>query len=201
MMISLCTKRPTRTPIRARRSGSLLVGATVAAAVLASGVASSQAAHLATASVCSKVSPASVSAIVGYSVPAPIASTSDQKATSTNYEISSVDTSCDYGIDTSTVGLKKAVLLNYSIQSKALTPAEIQASFKRAERAAHAVDFKIVSYSGLGVSGYYITEAFGGFSVQIIAGVDGTRTFSAAVYSKTLSQSKLAALARLAENL
>jgi hypothetical protein len=200
MMLSLCTKRRSRMPIAARRFGSLMVGATVVVAVLCGGAASSQAAHLATTSVCGRASAASVSAIVGYSVPAPIPSTFDQKATSTTYGISSVDTSCVYGAET-TAGLKKAVLLDSTIESKALTAAEIQASFKRAEQTAHAVDFKIASYSGLGVTGYYITETFGGFSAQIIAGVVGTHTFSAAVYSKTLSQSKLAALAKLAEKL
>jgi hypothetical protein len=169
--------------------------------VLGSGAVSSQAAHLATASVCDRVSPASVSAIVGYTVPSPTATTLHQKATKTNYEISAVETGCDYGALTSAAALKKTVLLESDIESKALTAAEIQTSFKKAEQAAHADQFKIASYSGLGVTGYYVTETASGIFVQIIAGIDGTHTFSAAVYTKTVSESKLAALAKLAEKL
>jgi len=197
-MISLSTKQRSRISIAPRRFGALMVGATVSAAMLCVGAASSQAAHFATASACSRVSPASVSAIVGYSVPAPIQSVDDQKATPENFEISSVETTCDYGALTSATSLKKTVLLESGIESKAPTAAEIQTSFKRAEQAAHASGFKIVSYSGLGVTGYYITETAGGIFAQIIVGVVGTHDFSAAVYSRILSRSKLAALAKLA---
>ena len=128
-------------------------------------------------------------------------STVHQKATPANYEISSVDTTCAFGAETSIAALKKTVLLESAVASKALTAAQIQANFKKAERAARAIHFKISSYSGLGVTGYYVTETISGISAQIIAGTSGTRSFSAAVYSKTLPESKLAALAKLAEKL
>lgn len=182
---------------------SLLFLTATAAAGLSAGAATSQAAHVAAAStsICSHVSPGSVSAIIGYSVPAATQTTTREKATPANYNISSVDTTCAYGAETSLADLKKTVLLESDIASKSLTAAQIQASFKKAEKAAHAIQFKITTYSGLGVSGYYVTESVSGISAQIIAGVSGTHNFSAAVYSKTVSKSKLAALAELAEKL
>jgi hypothetical protein len=201
-MISVFTARGIRRRLSTHRVGPMLLGS-IAAAGLAAGGASAQAARIATAapSVCSHVSPASISAIVGYSVPAGVASTVHVKATRSNYEISSVDTTCSYGAETSIAALKKTVLLETAVASKALSAAQIQASFKKAEKAAHAIDFKIVSYSGLGVTGYYATETISGIYAQIVAGMSGTHSFSAAVYSKTISESKVGALARLAEKL
>ena len=201
-MIGVFTTRGIRPRLLSQRFVASLLGAAIAAG-LSAGVASAQTAHVAAAapSVCSHVSPASISAIVGYTVPAGIESTVHLKATRTNYEISSVDTTCAFGAETSIAALKKTVLLESAVASKALTAAQIQANFKKAERAARAIHFKISSYSGLGVTGYYVTETISGISAQIIAGTSGTRSFSAAVYSKTLSESKLAALAKLAEKL
>jgi len=201
-MIGVFTARGVSLRPSAHRVGPTLLGA-IAAAGLAAGAASAQAAHVAAAAptVCSHVSPASVSAIVGYSVPAGVQNIVHVPATRTNYEISSIETTCSFGAETSLAALKKTVLLENSVASKALTAAQIQASFKKAEKEAHAIDFKIVSYSGLGVTGYYATETISGIYAQIIAGTSGTRSFSAAVYSKTLSESKLAALAKLAEKL
>jgi hypothetical protein len=201
-MIRAFTTRGTRLRRSSRRFGPLLLGAT-AAAGLSAGAASAQIAHVAAAptSICSHVSPASVSAIVGYSVPVATQYTSQQKATPANYHISSVVTTCDFGVETSVAGLKKTVLLESAIESKALSAAQIQASFKKAETAARAIHFKISSYSGLGVTGFYVTETVSGIYGQIITGMSGTHSFSAAVYSKTLSESKLAALAKLAEKL
>ena len=185
-----------------QRSVALLLGA-AAAVGLSAGAARARSAHVATAapSVCSRVSAASVSAIVGFSVPAGVESTGHLPATKSNYEISSVDTTCAYGTETSIAALKKTVLLETSVASKALTAAEIEASFKKAEKEAHAIDFKIKTYSGLGITGFYATESISGIYAQIVAVESGTHGFSAAVYTKSVSVSKVAALAKLAEKL
>jgi hypothetical protein len=201
-MIGVFTTRGVRLRPLSQRFVALLLGATAAAGI-AAGAASARTAHVAAAapSVCSKVSPSSISAVVGYSVPAGVPSTFHVKATKSNYEISSIETTCSFGAETSLAALKKTVLLETAVASKALTAAQIQASFKLAEKEAHAIDFKIVSYSGLGVTGFYATESISGIYAQIIAGESGTHSFSAAVYSKTLSESKVASLAKLAEKL
>jgi hypothetical protein len=194
------TSRIGRRPL-SQRLVAVLLGAT--AVGLSAGAASAQTAHVAAAapSVCSHVSPASISAIVGFSVPAGKESTVHLPATKSNYEISSVDTTCTYGAETSIASIKKTVLLETAVESKPLTAAEIAASFKKAEKEAHAIKFKIVSYSGLGVTGFYATESISGIYAQIVAGESGTHSFSAAVYTTTLSESKVAALAKLAEKL
>jgi hypothetical protein len=194
------TSRIGRRP-RPQRLVAVLLGAT--AVGLSAGAASAQTAHVTAAapSVCSHVSPASISAIVGFSVPAGKESTVHLPATKSNYEISSVDTTCTYGAETSIASIKKTVLLETAVESKPLTAAEIAASFKKAEKEAHAIKFKIVSYSGLGVTGFYATESISGIYAQIVAGESGTHSFSAAVYTTTLSESKVAALAKLAEKL
>jgi hypothetical protein len=201
-MIGAFTTRGIRPRPFSQRFVALLMGATAFVGICA-GAASAQSAHVAAAapSVCSHVGPSSISAIVGFSVPAARQSTVHVPATKSNYEISAVDTTCTYGAETSLADIKKTVLLETAVESKALTAAEIAASFKKSEAEAHAVQFKIVSYSGLGVTAFYATESISGIYAQIIAGESGTHSFSAAVYSKTLSESKVAALAKLAEKL
>jgi hypothetical protein len=193
--------RATRMTVTVRRLGALITGATAAVAMLWSGAASSQAARVAAASLCSRVSSASVSAIVGYSVPPAKAITEDMKATPQNFDASAVATTCTYGVFTSELNIKKAVLLESDIESKTITAADLTAGFKSQEKTEHAIGFKIVPYSGLGVTAFYFTETASGIYFQGLAGVAGTHVFSAAVYSKTISESKLAALAKLAETL
>src|ERR1700722_12255093 len=77
-------------------------------------------------SICSKVSTAAVSAIVGYTVPTPTAGTVNIKATKTNEEISAVVTACTYGPETSLAALKKDVILQIEVTSRALTAQEFQ---------------------------------------------------------------------------
>jgi hypothetical protein len=180
-----------------RRIGVALLA--VSAAALLGTTATTQAAS-APASICGKVSAASVSAVVGFKVPSPTQSVLHLPATKNNYEISSVDTSCTYGAEKSLTDLAKSVTLDISVASKTLTEAEILASTKKAEELSHHA-FKLTSYSGLGVPGYYLTESEDGLHIQVLSGVSGTHGFGAAVYSSTLAMSKLVALAKLAEKL
>jgi hypothetical protein len=120
------------------------------------------------------------------------------KATKTNFETASVDTSCAFGAETSLANLKKLVLLDAGVESKAITLSELQTTLKQQQKEDHSLGFTMVSYSGLGVPAVYYTSSVSGIYFQGISGIDGTHTFGAAVYSKALSQSKLAALAKLA---
>jgi hypothetical protein len=191
-------------PPTARRRRFIYTGR-VASAVLGAGAAAvlatalSTAADGATASICDKVSAAQVSAIVGHSVPSPTQSVVHLPADKNDYEISSVDTSCTYGSDKSLAGIAKAVTLDISVSAKPFTEAEILASTKKAEELSHSA-FKLVSYSGLGVPGFYLTETADGLHLEVLSGISGTHSFGAAVDS-TLAMSKLVELAKLAAKL
>jgi hypothetical protein len=184
-----------------QRFATLMTGATAAVAMLTSGAASSQAAHLATASACDRASSAAVSAIVGYSLPVPVAITTTIKASPQTYNISHTHTGCTYGSFTSNSGTKKVVLLESDIDSKALTAAQVKASFKSSAKQAGATGFKLSAYGGLGFPAYYASETADGIFFRVIVGASGTHVFSAAVYNKTLPLSKLAALTKLAEKI
>lgn len=175
----------------------MLLGVSVAALI---GTTATTQAASAPASICGKVSAASVSAIVGYKVPSPTQDVVHLPADKDNYEISSVETSCTFGADKSLAEIAKSVTLDISVAAKPFTEAELLASTKKAEELSHDT-FKLVSYSGLGVPGYYLTETDAGLHIQVLSGVVGAHSFGAAVYSTTLSKSKLAALAKLAEKL
>ena len=153
------------------------------------------------ASVCSKVTAPAVSAIVGYTVPAPTQTVLHVPANKNDYETSSVETSCTFGAEKSIAEVSKAVTLDIAVSAKPFTEAEILASTKKAQQISHDT-FKLVSYSGLGVPAYYLTETAGGLHIQVLSGVvGGTHSFGAGVYSATLSIAKLAELAKLAEKL
>lgn len=169
--------------------------------MLLTGATSSEAAQAAKASACSAVSAASVSAIVGYSVPSPTAMVDDTKATKTNFDTASVDSTCVFGAETSLKSLKTLVLLSSDAESKAITGSEFQAILKQQQKEAHSQALKLVPYSGLGVSAFYFSDTIGNIYFQGLYGFDGTHAFGAAVYSKKVSQSKLAALAKLAEKI
>jgi len=142
-----------------------------------------------------------VSAIVGHTVPLPTKSVNDAPATKANFETSAVETSCAYGAETSLASLKTLVLLDASVESKPITSTELATLLKRQQQAIKSIGFKIVPYSGLGVTAYYFSDTNTGIYFQGIEGINGTHLFGAAVYSKTLSESKLAALAKLAEKI
>jgi hypothetical protein len=150
-------------------------------------------------SICDKVSAASVSAIIGYKVPAGTGTTFNIKPTKANYEISGTNTVCTYGAASSMAALLKDVSLSYEVISKPLTTAEMQNSIKEASKEAK---FTFLPYSGLGVPGYYFSLTEAGITGQGITGVeDSTHFFGASVESKTVSKSSLAALAKLAAKL
>jgi hypothetical protein len=149
------------------------------------------------AATCHKASAASVSAIVGFSVPAAAASTDDLKPTKENYEISAVVTSCVYGSETSIAALAKTVGLVYEVTSRPLTEAELKNGLVQGQK----LDINAVPYSGLGLPALYYTFTTGGVFTQGITGVSGKNEYGAFVYSKAVPKTKLAALVRLAEKL
>jgi hypothetical protein len=199
----MTTPAPTRhrTPrLRSRLIGPAVLAVTLAG-LLTAGVTTQAAtrARAATSnSICNRVSAASVSAIVGFKVPAASQSTFTQKATPANHETSSVDTSCTYG--SLTAGLKKTVLLEFSVASASFTEAEIVASIKKVD-VESKTQYTIASYSGLGVPAYFLTQKQSGVDSEILSGLSGKDNFGAVVYSDTFPASKLAELAKLAEKL
>jgi hypothetical protein len=214
-MDSTAQERLDRPVYRSLRSRALLVGI-VGVSGLVAGPAVAQAASRGgtsqgrevlgraarplSPSVCSKVSAASVSSIIGYSVPAGTAYTINIKPTTANFETSAVETTCTYGAETSIAALKKDVTLSFEVLSKPLTTSEIQQSIAKASSA--SLKLKFTSYSGLGVPAFYFSLTAAGITGQGITVVpSGTRYFGASVETKNLSMSKLAKLAKLAEQL
>jgi len=150
-------------------------------------------------SICSKVSAASVSSIIGYKVPPGTPYTFSIKPTKENYEISGKETTCTYGTETSMATILKAVSLSFETISKPLTTSEMQQSIAKASKLAK---FKFSAYSGLGVPAFYFSLTESGITGQGITGVlGGTSYFGASVETKNVSMSQLAALAKLAEKL
>lgn len=179
---------------------ALLVGVAAASVLLAAPVVAQAASRsrAASSSICSKVSASAVSSIVGYRVPAATASTVDAKPTAANFGISGVTTICTFGAETSLAALKKDVSLTLEITSRALTPQEIKTQLARLKSA--TLKITVASYTGLGVPGMYFTETGGGITGEGIVGFSGTTYFGASVET-TLSESKLASLAKLARSL
>lgn len=207
-------KQPTRLHHRSRRSRALVFGVAsismlIAVPVVAQAAtrngATIQARHTVngvsarTLSICDKVSAASVSAIIGYKVPAGTGTTFNIKPTKANYLISGTNTICTYGSGTSMAALVKDVSLSIEVISKPLTTAEMQQSIEKASKTAK---IKFSTYSGLGVPGFYFSVTEDGITGQGITGiVSGTHFFSADVESKNVSKTTIAALAKLAEKL
>lgn len=193
------SNQPAHPAYRTVRACALFLGITMAPSFVATSLAQASSGRrpaTSAAAICGKVSTAAVSGIVGYSLPAPTASTTDVKATKKNDEISSVQTSCTYGADTM-AALPKDVVLEYSVASKRLTAAELKTELAQAQ----SINMTIVPYQGLGIPAYYYVFKVGGITVRGISGIAGVQEYAAFVYSTTMSKSKLAALARLAEKL
>ncbi|HTW08322.1 MAG TPA: hypothetical protein VME46_12475 [Acidimicrobiales bacterium] len=199
MTCSTSSHRPTRPVRRSFRSFAVLLGiASMTGPVFVPAVAqASSGPALSAAATCSKVSAASVSAIVGFSVPAPAADTYNLKPTKQNYEISAVVTSCTYGSQTNLAALDKTVGLSYEVTSRPLTAAELKNGIAQA----HKIKMDLVPYSGLGMTAFYFTFTEGGITAQGITGLVGTKDYAAFVYTKAVSKPKIAALVRLAEKL
>jgi hypothetical protein len=150
-------------------------------------------------SLCSAVSAASISALIGYKVPAGTGTTFKIKPTKANYGISGTNIVCTYGGAASMAALLKDVSLSYEVISKPITTAEIEQSMAAVSK---DIKFKFSTYSGLGVPGFYFSLSEAGIVGQGISGEQtSTRFFGASVESKTVSKSTLAALAKLAEKL
>jgi hypothetical protein len=141
---------------------------------------------LATSS-CSKVSAASVAAVVGHSVPVGTYSTNNLKATKADDEISAIETSCIYGSVASLAALGNDVIVGFEVTSKPLTGAELKFVFK--------------PYSGLGMKAFYYTFTDAGIPIQGIEAINGTTVYAAALYTKTPEARELGALIKLAEKL
>jgi hypothetical protein len=214
-MVATASNRSTPEFDRARRYRALTLGVAGALALVALPVGAQAAtrsglsnhgrhvvesiATSRTSSVCSKVSAAAVSSIIGYKVPAGVPFTRSIKPTKENYEISGTETICTYGAETSMATILKAVSLSFESISKPLTSAEMQQSLAKASSLAK---FKFSAYTGLGVPAFYFSLTESGITGQGITGViGGTNYFGASVESKNVSTSKLAALAKLAEKL
>jgi hypothetical protein len=197
MTTSTSSNRHAHPAYRCARASAVLLGIATASSLVASPVAQAATAPKSPVEgICGKISTASVSAIVGYSLPAPTADTTSLKATKANDEISSVVTSCTYGAYT-LAALPKDVILDYAVTSRPLTPAEVTKGLSQAQK----IKMHIVPYHGLGMTAYYYSFTETGITIQGISGTQGVKEYGAAVYTKTTPESKLASLVQLAEKL
>jgi hypothetical protein len=177
--------------------GALTFTATVAFGLVAvPAVAEAAASHAAPPATCS-VSNAQIAAIVGHSVPKGTVFDNAVKATKANDEISAVVRSCIFGLETSLAALKNDVIVALEVTSKPLTGSELHHALVQAK----ALKFTFTPYRGLGMKAFYYTFQEGTIQVQGMAAIDGTKIYSAGLYTKTPEQSELAALVRLAETL
>jgi hypothetical protein len=198
MYSSTYSKLPNRPVDRSSRRRALLLGTVVAlglVAVPATAQASSR--QELASSYCSKVSAASVSAIVGHSVPAGSFSTYKVKATKTNRLISGVVSSCTYGAVTNLASLAKDVVLAIEVTSRPLTGADLKYALSQAAK----LKIKFTSYPGLGMTAFYYTFTEAGIFIQGMDAIAGTKSYSAGIYTKTPAISRLAALVKLTEKL
>jgi hypothetical protein len=182
---------------RCARASAVLLGFITAASLVAAPVAGASSAPKSSEGICSKISTTSVSAIVGYKLPAPSFDTLSLPATKKNDEISSVVTSCTYGSQTSLAALPKDVIIDYAVTSRPLTSAEIKKGLAQEQQ----LKMTFLPYSGLGVKAYYYSFTDAGITIQGLTGFEGTKDYGASTYSKLTSKSQLASLVRLAEKL
>jgi hypothetical protein len=197
MTTSTRPNRPARAAYRCARATAALVGIATAASLATAPVAGASSAPKPSEGVCAKISTASVSSIVGYTLPTPSVDTLKLPATKKNDEISSVVTSCTYGSQLSLAALPKDVILDYSVTSKQLTAAELKKALAQAQQ----IKMTLVPYHGLGITAYYYSFSESGITIQGLSGFEGTKEYGAATYSKLTSKSQLASLVRLAEKL
>ena len=200
MTDSTSSSRPARLTCRPSRAAAVMIG--IAAAGLLAVPSAAQAAARAElgSSICSSVSASSVSAIVGYRLPAATFSTVNLKATKTNDEISAVASSCTYGAETSMAALPKTVVLSLEVTSRSLTTAELKKTVAQAQ-SIKGLKMTITPYSGLGMPALYFTFSEAGITAQGISALNGTKEYGANVFTKTASKSEIAALVKLAEKL
>jgi hypothetical protein len=147
---------------------------------------------------CAAVDAGSVSAVVGYSVPAPVGMYLHEPATNKNYNVSSVTLSCTFGLETSVASQKKAVIISEETLSRSLSTAEMQKLLALQQKSAEKI--KVVPYAALGGRAYYMTFSDATIHVESIVTASGKKLYGAAV-DRNLSKSKLANLVKLAEKL
>jgi hypothetical protein len=147
---------------------------------------------------CAAVSRGSVSGVVGYLVPAPVGMALAEQATKKNYNVASTTVSCTFGSGTSIASLKKAVIISEETLSRSLSAAEMQKLLALQQKSAEKI--KVVPYSGLGGTAYYMTFSDATIHVESIFTASGKKLYGATVDSN-LSKSKLANLVKLAEKL
>jgi hypothetical protein len=182
---------------RCARASAVILGFATAASLIAAPMAGATYVPKSPEGICSKINTKSVSAIVGYTLPAPSAGTVTLPATKKNFEISSVVTSCTYGSAASLAALPKDVILEYAVTSRPLTSAEVRRGLEQAQQ----LKMTFLPYSGLGVRAYYYSMIDSGLTIQGLTAYEGTKDYGAATYSKRTSKSQLASLVRLAEKL
>jgi hypothetical protein len=181
-----------------KRSISALAAALACAGACA-GAANARTAHTSAANQeCSKVSASSVSAIVGYKVPAATGTIIKEKASKKNFNIAFQTLDCTFGLDTSLAAIKKSVSVSFETLSRSLTASELKKLVTNQEL--KAAGLKVVSYPGLGGTSFYMTASAAGIHIQSIATGSGTKLYGATVETN-LSKSKLASLVKLAQNL
>ncbi len=144
----------------------------------------------------------SVSGVVGYSVPAPVGMDFHEQATNKNYNVSSVTLSCTFGLETTVASQKKAVIISEETLSRSLSKADMQKllALQQKSEQKSAEKIKVVPYSGLGGTAYYMTFSDATIHVESIFTASGKKSYGATVDSN-LSKSKLANLVKLAEKL
>ena len=198
MTFSASSNGPTRPTHRNFRSFCLvLVAAGVTVLAAAPGVAqASSVPGLSAAATCRQVSAASVSAIVGFSVPAATALADNLKPTKQNDGILGRRDVMYVRCRDERRRLAKTVGLSYEVTSRPLTAADPKKGIPRRK-----AQINFVPYSGLGLSAFYYTFTEGGVLAQGMTGLNGKKEYGAFVFTKSVSTAKLAGLVRLAEKL
>jgi hypothetical protein len=149
---------------------------------------------------CNKVSPASVSKLIGYTLPAVTGETFKITPTAADFEIAGTSTLCIYGgKDADEIALTREVYITFEATSKPVTLATMQKLVGSSKQD----KFTFSKYLGLGVPAYY--DSFvggGGITGQGMTGAtSSTHFFTVTVYESTASKSTLAALVKLAEKI
>jgi hypothetical protein len=150
----------------------------------------------ASSSICSKVTAAAVSAIVGHSVPAATATILHEKPTAQNFGISGVPTLCVFGAQTSLAADKKDVDLTFEITSRALTAQEVRTELAKLKSATSTI--AVAPYSGLGVPAFLFTETVAGIRAAGIVGLAGTTYFGASVLRRQSGEAGVRVVGRCA---
>lgn len=173
---------------------ALLVAAQAAAAAMSTRLSSTPAPQ---AACDSALSPAAVSAIVGYKVPKPVGSAVNIPGSVTNHEISATGTSCEFSKGTSLTDLKTTIVITKEVTSTALTAQGIEAGLTSIKGST----ITVTAYGGLNGPAFSYTQTLpGAITIYGMVALNGTTQTSAGVYTST-PQATLASLVRLGEKL